>query len=191
MKMKIIIGLLAVIVIGVMIASFGNFVGNVALTSLVLNSFSGQEVEYDSAVCIYKNGELLQCKHNLLTTVGKNLTVSRMIGGAGAAVNHIAVSNGTDPNVSSTVLEHEIGSANGCPGLNRTQDTTVVNIGDGNWSYSVKFTSDCAAKVNTTGLFNNTATGGQALFAAASFESTAVTLQSSDELNITWYIFVT
>ncbi len=183
MEMKKIIGLmslLAVVAIGVMIVSYGGFVGNVMLSS------SGQEVEYSSMVCVYLNGNEVFCKPNTLTALGKNMTRDRLTGGAGAAVDYIGVGNSTGVNSTSPSLEGEISDC----GLDRAQDTSVLNIDNGNWSYNYKFTSTCSGLiVNTTGIFNHTS-ANDGFLAGATFSS-SVTLQTNDELNVTWYVFVT
>jgi len=187
------IGILAVVAIGAAIVSYGGFVGNVMLTSMPSSVFgsSGQEVKYGSMVCVYHNDELVGCTENLLVDRGKNLIKDRLTNGTGVAVDFIAVGNGSRAAApADTSLQNEITAATGCTNLARTQDTSVVKIGNGNWSYSIKFTSDCSGLiVNTTALYNHTSeTTG--FFAANNFTND-VTLQTNDELNVTWYVFVT
>lgn len=189
MEMKKIIGLmglLAAVGVGIMAFSLGGIVGNVVLSSSSVQNPSGQQVKYGSMVCVYHNNEEVYCSPNTLTDTGKNLTASRLTGEVADAMNYIAVGNGTPVNSSTVFLEDEIAEC----GLTRTQDSSAVNIGDGNWSYSVQFTSTCnGILVNTTVLYNNTA-GGDTAFAGDTFGSD-VTLQSNDQLNVTWYVFVT
>ena len=183
-------GLLAVVGIGIMAFSFGGIVGNVVLSSSSAQNPSGQQVEYGSMVCVYHNNEEVYCSPNTLTNTGKNYTRNRLTGGVAAAMNYIAVGNGTPVNVSTVFLEDEIGEC----GLSRTQDTSAVNMGEseGNWSYSVQFTSTCnGIKVNTTTLYNNSAASQENTTLAGDTFGSAVTLQSSDLLNVTWYVFVT
>lgn len=182
-------GLLAAVIIGVMIVSYGGFVGNVVLIPVSTAGTSGQELAYDSAVCIYLNDELvMDCIQNTLTNYGKNMIKFKLTGVAAsqAAVDYIAVGNGSLPTASSTSLNSEIPDC----GLTRAQDTSKADIATGNWSYSYQFTSTCdGVIVNTTGLFNHTS-ADTGFFAGANFSS-PVTLQTDDKLNITWYIFVT
>jgi len=203
METKKIVGLLAVIVIVVTIASFASFQGFVGNFNLITpgsvpsgNMISsdeqfGQEIEYGSMVCVYHNDKLVYCSPNTLTTGGKNMTRDRLINGPGAAVAYIAVGNGSAVAASSTSLDSEITAATGCTNLARASGSGPVAIATGNWSYSYKWTSDCGnIKVNTTGLFNASAGSGDVLFAGDTF-SNPVTLSVNDQLNVTWYIFVT
>lgn len=190
MELKKIIGLmglLAVVAIGAMIVSYSGFVGNVVSFPMSAQNPSGQEIKYGSSVCVYHNDELVFCKSNTLTNIGMNTTVARLAGYQGAPFNYISVGNLSAINASTVTLGD--GDIAEC-GLSRSQDTAVANIGDGNWSWSYKFTSTCGGiLVNTTALFNNTYANANTTFAGATF-SNDVTLQSADELNVTWFIFV-
>jgi hypothetical protein len=192
MEMKKIIGLmglLAAVGVGMMAFSLGGIVGNVVLSSSSVQNPSGQQIEYGSMVCVYHNNEEVYCSPNTLTDIGKNLTRDRLTGGEAAAMNYIAVGNGTPVNASTVFLENDIDEC----GLERTQDTSAVDLDDnGNWSYSVMFTSTCnGIKVNTTVLYNNSAASQENTSFAGDTFGSAVTLQSSDQLNVTWYVFVT
>lgn len=177
--------LLAVVAIGAT-ALYSGLIGNFASVPSLSEGELGEEMDYGSMVCVYHNGDLVYCKPNTLTNLGKNMTRDRLTYLSGVAVNYIGVGNSTEVNVSSPSLEGEISDC----GMDRAQDTTRLDIATGNWSYNYKFVSTCSNfVVNTTGLFNHTSENSG--FLAGSTFSSGVTLQSSDELNVTWYVWVT
>jgi len=148
-----------------------------------------QGLVYHGAVCIYKNGELIgPCKHNLLTTAGKN-AIKDYIGSTGTEnpFDWIAVANNSEAQVvGDTSLQGEWSTC----GLAGT-DGTFYNFGDGAWNISNEWTvSGCGTTptiyVNGTGLYNASA---DTLFAENTFS--LVTLQDGDKLNVTWGIWVT
>lgn len=142
-------------------------------------------IEYHSNVCVWKNGVLLGCTPNVLTNTGKDL-IKDYIGGAaaGAKVDFIGISNGTPPAAGSTTLNNEITTC----GFARAAGSYVSRSeSNGNWSFSKVFTSTCnSILVNTTGIFNASSAG--VLFAGNTF--TDATLQSNDQLNVTWFIWI-
>jgi len=149
-------------------------------------------LDYNARVCVYKNGEEIDCHYNLLLNDGKNLTRNMLTGNsAGAGPTIIALGNGTATQAATDkVLATEIG--NEC-GLGRAAgtvnfDTAYNNIG--NWSVTKTFTSTCnSAVVNTTALYNSsTLSSPNNTFAETTFTST--TLQANDQLNITWFVWV-
>jgi len=166
----------------------------VALMAVTVYSFpiksesSVPKLEFHSAVCIYKNNDLTApCTHNAMMNAGLNWTRD-LIGNAGAAgaMKYIAVGNGTNGEVTTqTTLNAEIADT----GLQRAAGTYAV-VGLGNWSISHVFTAGAGASsliVNTTGLFNDTS--GGTMFAGKNFAN-SVTLQAGDQLNVTWYVWV-
>jgi hypothetical protein len=107
------------------------------------------------------------------------------MGGLGA-VNVIGVANNTVTQAATdTVLQGEWTTCN----MGRATGTYVEETGSyGNWTIVNTFTSSCDnVRVNATGLYNNTV--GNWLFAEDTF--TNVDLQTNDQLQITWYIWVT
>ena len=167
----------------------------VALVAVTLYSFplvttreTAKKLSFNSVVCVYKNDEQVgECTHNTMMNTGLNWTRD-LIGNAGAsgAVNVIGLANGTSAEVATlTDLNARITDC----GLQLIAGTyTVQTVSQGNWSISKVFTSTCANEVvNTTGLYNSTAPG--TMFAGKNFEA-SVTLQSSDQLNVTWYVWV-
>jgi len=180
MKNKYLIPIFVVLlVIGVFaIASFSNYPRGENL---------GDSITYHSNVCIYKNGELIECSHNLLTDAGKNL-IKTILGdtGSGGPVQYIALCNATAgcsaPAAGDTTLDNEYTSC----GLSRTQGT-YGSLGTGNWSIAHTFTATCDnLETNMTGLFNQVS--GGTLFAENTF--TSVTLQTDDQLLVNWTIWV-
>ena len=144
-----------------------------------------QGLKYDGTVCIYKNNQLVECKHNLITNAGLNLIETAL--GQAVAVNatKIAVANATGAvqAVTDTSLTGEWASC----GLTATQGS-YINQGNGQWNITYQWTqSGCNdVLVNGTGLYNQTGSGQ--LFAETSFS--AVTLQSNDKINVTWGLVI-
>jgi hypothetical protein len=152
---------------------------------------SDATINYHSSVCkvvTRADGtvEDLGCNPNIVTNAGLNHLKEFLGQGNAGSVNAsiITVGNGTAPVAGSTTLNNEITDC----GFGR-RGPTYASIGTGNWSLTYTWTdASCnGLVVNTTGLFN--ASSGGTMFAGNSF--TSVTLQSSDQLNVTWTIWVT
>jgi hypothetical protein len=174
----------ALLVVLVCVTVYSTMQVNVPVTSLVPGTLG-----IYSSVCIYVNDEQIgDCTHNLMMNSGLNWTRDA-IGNAGtsSSMKYIAVGNTSTAETEQTSLAGEV---TGC-GLDRAVGTYAV-VGTGNWSVTKEFTSSCnSLVVNTTSLFNTTYGGaGQTIFAGKNFSS-SVTLQSSDKLNVTWYVWVT
>lgn len=162
----------------------------VALSALVITDTQESEVK-ESPIGIYTNvevrhnDELIYSGSNVLTNVGANLTIdyiSRTLNLA--AVDFIAVGNGTIPTAGDTSLNSEITQTDG---LQRAQGDMLSNLG--NVSISNEFTyTGLSCVVNTTGLFNHTS-ANTGFFAADEF--TDRTLVTNDKLNITWWYWAT
>ena len=184
MKRKLILPIVVVlgVVLGIYAASFSNV--NTVSTA------SGNGFKFDNQVCVSKNGVLLGCSHNTFTTAGKSLVMDYLFNASATQLNwvkYIAVGNGTAPAAGSTTLDSEIAEC----GFSRAIATSVYTNATAGVRFIEKvFTmAGCAGTVvvNTTGLFNQTATG--TLFAGNSF--TDASLQNNDQLNITWTVAVT
>jgi hypothetical protein len=114
--------------------------------------------------------------------------------GGGSPVKFIVLGNtSTAENPADTTLAGQI---NDC-GLAIAEAAYASVGGNGNWSLSKQFTvAGCSGGnivVNTTALYNQTGascTGACMMFAGKNF-SNPVTLMNGDQLNITWYIWVT
>lgn len=167
----------------------------VALVSVTIYSFpaiqtsgDSSQLDVDSSVCIYVNNKPVgECSHNTMTNSGLNWTRD-LIGNAavGGAMNVIGVGNGTTAESAAlTDLNNRIADC----GLAMAAGTySTTGLGVGNWSITKLFTSTCAGIiVNTTALYNSTAPG--TMFSGKNFSS-SVTLQSGDQLNVTWYVWV-
>jgi hypothetical protein len=154
---------------------------------------------YHTAVCVYKNGVLQgPCEHNNVTNIGLNWTRDALgFSGIAGKAAYIALGNTTSAD---TVTLTTLGGQYPDCGLTINGATTgptaaVVGTSNGNWSVSALWTSTCnGIVVNNTALYNNStaascSTGGCVMFAGKSF--TPVTLQANDQLNITWYVWVT
>jgi len=158
---------------------------------------SGKGLKYGSNVCVHKNGELVQCGPNTLTNAGMNFIEDQLISSTVSNISFIALCNTSNVSTdgggdgckqvttASTVLNGEYQTC----GLERAQGT-YASEGTGNFSYAYTFTSGCNNLVtNGTGLFNDTNGISGILFAANNF--TSVTLQTNDQLTVTWYVWVT
>jgi len=141
-------------------------------------------ITYHSNVCVSKNGKLLSCQSNLLTNDGKDYIRELLgAGSADGAAKYIAVGNGTNTSLTDSTLDAEITTC----GLARTTGTYTASGGNGNWTLSKTFDSTCVLSVvNTTALFN--ASSGGTLFSGTNF--TSASLQSGDQLAITWNVYV-
>ncbi|MFH1229436.1 MAG: hypothetical protein V1678_03365 [Candidatus Aenigmatarchaeota archaeon] len=153
---------------------------------------------YHTAVCVYKNGELTgPCESNNVTNAGLNWTRDVLGNAAGVGkVQYIALGNTTNGEL--ITLTSLPGQINDCGLAINAQAPTyaVVTGSNGNWSTTNLWTSTCNSEiVNTTALYNISAPGTSCtatnctMFAGKNF--TSVTLQSGDQLNITWYVWVT
>jgi len=140
--------------------------------------------KYHAMVCVWKNGELVGCKHNVLFTSGKNL-IKTILGdtGSGGPVKVIALCNASagcaEPTVSGSETYNEFSSCGLAPA-----EGTYTSNGDGNWSIQKTFTATCDDLVTNVTRIGN----GTTYFAGASF--TSVTLQTNDQLTVTWTIWV-
>ncbi len=149
-------------------------------------------IGYSSMVCVYKNGEAVSCKPNLFTSIGKNITRDALLyPRAVSNATTISVGNNTSPQAQGdTSLQGDYSKSSNICGLTNGTGSIVSDalVGvSGNWSISKVFTSTCdSVIVNATGLYNSTV--GGLLFAQANF--TSVTLQNQDQINVTWYIWV-
>lgn len=149
-------------------------------------------IGYSSAVCkevIRADGkkEDLGCRHNLFTNYGKNITRD-LLGTYSnlAAVNYIALANNTSAPAATDVSLSGEYTACGVSRAAATYNTQAAS--HGNWSMSKVFTSTCdSVVVVETGLYNSSS--GNTLFAETGF--TNATLQTNDQINITWFIWVT
>lgn len=185
-----VIGLLA-LTVGIMISPLINLNLLPVTGSSTENSLSSG-INYNSIVCVYKNGVLVEpCHHNLLLTAGKNMTRDLLATASNPTgrPTFIALGNGTGTQaVGDTVLATEIGTE--CS-LGRAAGTVNYDTANpiGNWSITKTFTSTCNnAVVNTTALYNATTSATNWTFAETTFTST--TLQANDQINITWFVFV-
>lgn len=161
-------------------------------TTNMESSVYASSIGYHSMVCVYKNGEQVSCKPNLFTSIGKNITRDALLyPRAVSNATTISVGNNTSPQAQGdTSLQGDYSKSSNICGLTNGTGTitpdALVGV-SGNWSISKTFTSTCnSVTVNATGLYNSTV--GGLLFAQANF--TSVTLQSADQINVTWYIWV-
>lgn len=147
-----------------------------------------QGVNYMSSVCVYKNNELIDCSSNLLYDDGKNL-IRTVLGntGTGGPVKNITLCNATAGCGSPQADHLETYNYYTSCGLQADADGSYGALGQaGNWTISRLFTASCDGLVtNATRLEAGSAT----IFAGNNF--TSVTLQTNDQINVTWTIWVT
>jgi hypothetical protein len=127
--------------------------------------------------------------HNLVTTLGLNWVKTQLSSGAPSAniTKYISLSmDATTPVVGDTIVASEITTN----GLQRAAGT-YASVGTGNWTITNTFTSaGTFTSVQKAGLnYDPTGNSGGNLFAEALFSP--VNLNSGDQLQITWYIWVT
>jgi len=134
--------------------------------------------------------------HNLVTSTGLNFSVGKIFGvpNAGAApFTVIALGNYSNITEAMTFINNTASNTAiaDCT-LTPTNVTTPLYVSLGNVSMSALWTSGCNNEiVNTTALYNYTTNGtSNAMFAGKNF-SASVTLQSGDQLNVTWYVWAT
>ena len=157
-------------------------------TTNVPSGGSTQGLSYGSAVYIYKNGELISQSENLLFTGGNETVETALTGGTIGTVQNITLCDAStgcgEPLIgdgSETWNEYTDCGLSGALG-------TITDQGTGNFSVANTFTSTCDGKiVNVTRISNATASAG-VYFAGNNF--TSVTLQTADQLTVTWYIWI-
>jgi hypothetical protein len=163
----------------------GLFVAPAFLNPAITTQEDNSIVKYTGRACIYKNGELIECKHNTVTNQGKDYIKLALGTGVNESIFTLALGNSTVPAAASTALGSEWVSC----GLDKKNGTYLSNgASNGNWSTYYTWTSTCDnAVINTTGLYKvNTASG---LFAGLSFTST--TLQTNDQVMVNYTVSIT
>ena len=147
-------------------------------------------IEYNSNVCktvTRADGtvEPTECSHNLLFTSGKEL-IEKYLGDTGGAVDDevdlISLCNAAigcdEPTAAGTEAFNELATL----GLSETAGS-YSSVGEGNWTISNTFQATGSVSTNVTRLSNS-----DTVFAGNSF--TLVSLESGDELSISWNIWV-
>jgi len=172
----------------------------VQLNMPVMSSTTSGLFDIGSSVCIYTRSNpddewqlTAPCSHNTMQTSGLNWVRDKIFATNGTGVATVlALGNGTngDALASDTSLS---GLIIGC-GLDAAADASPIIRGTGNMSVTKLWTSSCtgALIVNATALQNNTgfcATTNCTLFSTKNFTS-SVTLQNGDQLNVTWFVWV-
>lgn len=150
------------------------------------SSSDSSVLHYKGYVCVYKNGEVVSCDHNLLYDNGKNLTRNALGTGVVGAILNISLCNATAGCAGPVAAASETFNTYVNCGLNSNAGTyAVLNNAPGNWSVSKTFTSTCdSIEVNSTRLSNQTGS----VFAGNTF--TLVTLQTNDQLTINWTLMI-
>ena len=146
-----------------------------------------QGLAYNAEVCVYKNNELVDCSHNVLYDTGAEEIEQYLgnTGGSGDAFDWIQLCNATAGCAQPTAGGGTFNEMNPDCGVNSSSGA-YASVGNGNWTISAVFTSTCDnIETNVTRLRNN---AGDA-FAGNNFS--LVTLQTDDQINVTWTIWVT
>jgi len=174
-----------IILIGIMLMAFA--IGYIIPNKNIGSSTQSTSLNYQGQVCVYKNGELVDCSHNLLYDNGKNITRDILGVGSNAPILNISLCNATAGCAVPAAAGSEAFNTYTNCGLTSVQGTyATLQNAPGNWSVARTFTSTCdGITTNSTRLAN--VTGG--IFAGNTF--TLVTLQNTDQLTINWTLMVT
>jgi len=140
-----------------------------------------------------------EISHNILVLAGKNFTTSQLFSAPSAAgatpIENISLGNGTTaPNQLETaahfggIADCALNPSNTLAWINIPNATSGYIDGSGNVSANHKWTADCGSgtgeRVNQTMIGLTTS-----IFAVNTF--TDVYLQANDQLNVTWYVWIT
>lgn len=167
-----------------------------AFSALQTNSIvSANKEVWTSAVCVYVNNEQVgPCTHNLVTNQGLNWTRDKLSGVSSASGSATSLALGNTTSAEVAALTSLPGQINDC-GLTPVAGTaSTVGSSVGNYSVTYLWVSSCNSEtVNTTALYNQSAPGTSCgsnctMFAGKNFAA-PVTLQSGDQLNVTWYVW--
>ena len=146
-----------------------------------------------------------ETNHNMLLLNGSNFTTSQLFGMPSAAaateVENITLGNGTGLSIGQDMSGTDLAgiTTTGCSGLGPSNTLVWISVlnatagtridASGNVSANHLWTSACGSgtgiEVNKTVISSTTAS----FFAANQF--TNVFLQSGDQLNVTWYVWIT
>ena len=167
-----------------------------AISTMQLAS-SPDSLTYKGIACTYYKAmgssewTELGCKDNLITDTGKDFVKNDLSNrvATNITVNNLTLANCTTAQSASQTLLCGGQEYDDTPNCGFTSQLGVyISRGTGNWSHSAVWTSTCASViVNATGLNNNS--NVNQLFAQANF--TTVTLGVDDQLNVTYYTWVT
>jgi hypothetical protein len=140
-----------------------------------------------------------EISHNILVLAGKNFTTQQLFSAPIAAVDtpvaNISLGNGTTaPNQLETavhfggIADCDLAPSNTLSWININNGTGTYTDGSGNVSANHKWTANCGSgtgeEVNQTMIGLTTS-----IFAVNTF--TNVFLQANDQLNVTWYVWIT
>ena len=178
---KFVYGLLGV---SILVMAFGVFLIAEVYPSMSVSP-SSESIDYGGMACIYKNGELVGCDHNVLYYTGMNMTRDLLGGGTGGAITNISLCNATTGGCGEPVAAaSEAWTAlEGC--MDDFNAGTYAALGqNGNWTITKTFVASCDdVETNITRLGNATT-----YFAGANFSD--VILQDNDQLTVTWTLQV-
>ena len=169
------------------------------LPSMMTSSSSTSDgLQYHAVVCkeVYRADgtvEDIGCGSNILVNNGRNMIQDRMTGSQTGNLSVINVGgNLTAMTTASTNISNIFNAASGLsPAVGAIYNATDPLTQVGNTSVTHTFTAAADnLYVNQTGLSNESllVTSGAALFAGEGF--TNVVLQTNDQLNVTWYWWV-
>ena len=178
---------LAIILVG---AAF--LTGQFMVSSSISGTASGTGIIHGGISCfqiIRMDGavEDLGCEHNQFMSEGSEFLADEMAtSGSGNAIDQILLGNTTD--TTNAGLTDHPGLVVGC-GLDAIGGINWLDVdGTGNISANHTWTSTCTIVVNTTGLNCSACAAATNYFAGNNF-TTAATLASGDQLNVTWFVW--
>lgn len=158
-------------------------VAGVGFSSPNLPTSITENPKYHSMVSVYKNGELIERSHNVLTDEGKEFIEAEL--GTSPSTNVVdtmVLGNTTAPVAGDSTHPGEITDC----GLS-SGSITWSSAGTGNMTASYEWTSTCSVIVNTTGLECSACGAGTDYFAGNSF--TDANMEPDDKLNVTWVAY--
>ena len=184
-KIYLLASLLVALTIGTGLI-LGGMLGTNDTKTNTVNVYEG--TKYKATVCVYKNGELIECKHNLLTTIGANFTQQQLINPtAGNYTKYISASSTAADcaDTSKTKLANEITTN----GLARAE-CTLTSINASSWNCTKTFTATGSlSAVQVAGYnWNSTSNSAGNLFACSTF--TPVNLENNDQLTLSWQVTI-
>jgi hypothetical protein len=186
----------------------------IALVSVVIYSIPlVQTNKYSHVSALYETDVQTQVKHNgiwgpivdqghnTVPNIGLNWTMDKLFATntVSGTPTVIALGNNTNAevttlaNINMTTNNSAIVDCGLAPATISGANLTRLSTSTANVSLSYIFINTCANAVivNTTALYNQTGNGtSNTMFAGKNFAA-SVTLQNNDQLNVTWYVWVT
>lgn len=145
-----------------------------------------EKTTYKATVCVYKNGELVDCVSNILTNIGAEFVEDQLTSPQTAnKTEYITLSStAADCTAGAEKLANEI-TTNGL----EKASCTITDLGTGNWSCENTFTATGSLSNVQVAGYNWNATAQQPdMFACGTF--TSVNLEANDQILVRWNITI-